>query len=67
MKTAHEILISAPEGQVTRAQIAYRAIAAGQWEDAAFALRNAAMEETGQWAEDATVLADYCEQVFATN
>ena len=67
MKTAYEILISAPEGQVTRAKIAYKAISAGQWEDASFALRNASMEEVGQWAKDAAVLADYCDLVCATN
>ena len=67
MKTAYEILISAPEGQITRARIAFKSIAAGKFDDAAFALRNATHEESGQWAEDAAAFADYCERVCTNN
>lgn len=41
----YDLLMMAPEHQVKRLQIAYRAIAAGQWPDAVFSLRNAIQEE----------------------
>ena len=44
MITAYELLLVAPDSQIKRAQIAYKAIAAGRWLDAAYTLRNAARE-----------------------
>ena len=63
--TAYELLVTAPDNQVKRAQIAHQAIAAGRWTDAAYTLRNAAREEAneiGTWADDALELAEYCER-----
>jgi len=65
MKTAYELLMTAPDSQVKRAQIAFKAVADGRWLDAAYSLRNAANEETGQWANEARELAEHCEQVAA--
>jgi len=39
MITAYELLLVAPDSQIKRAQIAYKAIAAGRWLDAAYTLR----------------------------
>ena len=63
MKTAYELLLTAPDGQVTRSQLAFKAIADGRWIDASYTLRNAAREESGEWANDALELAGHCEQV----
>jgi len=63
MITAYELLLVAPDSQIKRAQIAFKAIAAGRWLDAAYTLRNAANEEAGEWATDANELAEYCERV----
>ena len=65
MKTAYDLLMAAPEDQITRAQIAFKAIAAGRWLDAAHSLRNAANEEAGQWATEARKLAAHCERMAA--
>jgi hypothetical protein len=61
MKTAYDLLMTAPDTQVKRCQIAYRAIAEGRFSDAAFTLCNAANEESGDWATAAKELAEYCE------
>lgn len=60
MKTAYDLLMSAPDDQVTRCKIVMRAIIAGNWEDAAFTLNAAANEATGEWAANAKALADHC-------
>lgn len=60
MKTAYELLMSAPDDQITRCKIALRAIAAGDWEDAAITLTAASNESNGQWANEAQALASYC-------
>lgn len=60
MKTAYDLLMSAPDDQVTRCKIVMRAIIARNWEDAAFTLNAAANEATGEWAADAKALADHC-------
>ena len=60
MENAYELLMEAPDGQVKRCQIVCREIAKGQWDEAAFALHNAANEEQGAWAEAAKELAEYC-------
>ena len=65
MKTAYELLMTAPARQVRRAKIAFKAVADGQWFDAAHSLRNAAAEETGEWANEARELAEHCERVAA--
>lgn len=61
MKKAYELLMSAPDCQVARCQIAFKAITEGRWTDAAFTLRNAGWPLDNQWAIDAHALADYCE------
>ena len=66
MITAYELLMTAPDSQVKRAQIAFKAIADGRWLDAAYTLRNAAREEAneiGTWADDALALAEHCERM----
>ncbi|NJZ70656.1 hypothetical protein GO304_04450 [Ralstonia solanacearum] len=61
MKTAYELLLDAPDAQVKRCQLAWKAIAAGEWLDAANFLSNAANEEAGTpWANEAATLADAC-------
>ena len=63
MKTAYDLLMTAPDSQVRRCQIAYRAIADGLWGEGAFTLRNAAREECGDWSESAEELAKHCENM----
>lgn len=63
MKTAYELLLEAPDKQVTRLQLVFKCIAAGEWADAAVFLRNGAKEEFGtDWAGEAGLLADACEK-----
>jgi len=40
----------------------YKAVAENRYEDAAFTLRAAANEETGEWSKDAAELADWLER-----
>ncbi|WP_081075067.1 hypothetical protein [Burkholderia stagnalis] len=68
MKTAYELLLDAPDEQVTRCQLAWRAIAAGEWHDAACYLRNAANEEGATpWAAEARDLAAACAAKYCTS
>ncbi|WP_259675303.1 hypothetical protein [Burkholderia pseudomallei] len=61
MKTAYELLLDAPDAQVKRCQLAWKAIAAGDWQDAAHFLRNAADEEGATpWSAEARSLAEAC-------
>lgn len=63
MKTAYELLMSAPDSQVIRCQIVLRAITEGDWAEAENKLRNAAREEgRSDWAFDALELADHCNE-----
>ncbi|RQU68080.1 hypothetical protein DF141_28165 [Burkholderia cenocepacia] len=61
MKTAYDLLLDAPDDQVTRCRLAWKAVATGDWQDAAHFLRNAA-DEAGAtpWAADARALAEAC-------
>ncbi|MCS6428106.1 hypothetical protein [Burkholderia thailandensis] len=62
MKTAYELLLDAPDQQVKRCQLAWKAIAVGEWQDAAHFFRNAAEEEgTTPWAAEARALAEACQ------
>jgi len=65
MKSAYELLIDAPESQVTRLKIVFKEIADGRCADAAFTLRNAAREEYGDWSRDASNLADHLSEIGA--
>lgn len=65
MKTAYDLLMTAPDCQVKRCQISHKAISEGRWSDAAFTLRNAANETSGEWAEEVKRLAEYCERKAA--
>lgn len=61
MKTVYELLMDAPDEQVTRCQLAWKAVAAGDWHDAAHFLRNAANDAGATpWAADVRALADAC-------
>lgn len=68
MRTAYDLLMSAPDDQITRCRLAHRAIGSGDWLDAAHFLRNAARECAGTaWSQDADELAGFCQaQVAAT-
>ena len=44
MNTAHDLLLSAPDNQVTRSKLIYKAIAEGDWSEAEFHLENAIRE-----------------------
>ena len=61
MKTCYDLLMTAPDRQVKRCQMAHCSITEGRWGDAAFSLRNAAAEERDDWGAEAEVLAEYCE------
>lgn len=61
MKTAYDLLMSAPDSQVIRCQIVVRSIAAGDWSEAENKLLNAAREEgMSDWAYAARALANHC-------
>jgi hypothetical protein len=65
MKTAYELLLSAPDTQITRMQLVYDAILAGDWENAAHFLSHAVDEESiykgaNQWARDCEGLLALC-------
>ena len=60
MKTVLELLDAAPEEQIKRMQIAFKSVAAGEWDDAAFTLSNAARETSGQFSSDCAELAEFC-------
>lgn len=61
MANAYELLLDAPDPQVKRCQLAWKAIAAGEWKDAAHYLRNAADEEgSTPWAAEARALSEAC-------
>jgi hypothetical protein len=60
-KTAYDLLLNAPDEQVKRCQLAWKAIAKGEWVDAAHYLRNAANEEGNtEWAQEARAMSDAC-------
>ncbi len=66
LKTVYDLLVSAPDEQIKRCQLAYRATLGGEWADAVVHLRQAALEAGGQWAEDARDLADYLDGKIRT-
>ncbi|MPS81773.1 MAG: hypothetical protein E2591_27260 [Achromobacter sp.] len=62
MRTAYDLLLTAPDDQITRCRLAHSAIGAGEWADAAHFLRNAAGESAGTaWGQDAAALASFCQ------
>lgn len=61
MKTAYDLLMTAPDDQIVQMRLAWQAIADGDWLDGALRLRNAAAETTGQFSADCAALADHCE------
>ena len=60
MKTVLELLDAAPVDQVKRMQIVFKSVGAGEWDDAAFTLSNAASETSGQFSSDCAELAEFC-------
>jgi len=58
MTTAHDLLYSCPDDQITRMQVVWKAAAAGNWKEAAHHLRNAANEGDSTWHDRAAMLAD---------
>jgi len=49
MSTAYELLMSCPDDQITRMKLVWKAVAAGEWKEAAHHLRNAASEGESSW------------------
>ena len=65
MKTVLELLDAAPDEQIKRMQIVFKSVAAGEWDDATFALSNAARETSGQFSADCVELAEFCKAAAA--
>ena len=57
MPTANDLLITCPDDQITRLQLVWKCVAAGEWIEAAHFLRNAASEGCSSWHEQASKLA----------
>lgn len=66
MKTVYDLLMSAPDSEVVRCRLAWRAVVAGHWAEAVVYLRNAALAADGEWASDARAVADDCERKIST-
>jgi hypothetical protein len=60
MKTAYDLLMTAPDEQIVRLRLAWKAIADGDWLEAESKLRNAALESDGQFSIDCLALAEHC-------
>lgn len=60
MKSAYDLLMTAPDDQVTRMRLAWKAIADGDWLEAECKLRNVAVETEGQFSTDCLLLAEHC-------
>ncbi|NNH18672.1 Uncharacterised protein [Bordetella trematum] len=58
MTTVHDLLMICPDDQITRMQIVWKAVAAGQWKEAAHHLRNAENEGESSWHDRCGMLAD---------
>jgi len=67
IRNVYDLLLASPDGQVTRCQLAWKAVAAGEWAHAEHFLRNAVEEEGATaWSLAAQRLADnYRERVPA--
>jgi hypothetical protein len=65
MKTAYDLLMTAPDDQIVRMRLAWKAIADGDWIEAEAKLRNAALESEGQFSVDCLSLADHCKAQVA--
>lgn len=63
MKTAYDLMLSAPAAQVVRCKLVYNAILQGEWADAAFTLKSAARETGGEFGADCMALAIHCEDM----
>ena len=65
MKSALQLLVSAPEREIKRMQIIFKEIAAGNWSEAAFHLSNITDNENDSseyiaWKNEALELHDVC-------
>lgn len=56
--TANDLLMTCPDDQITRMQIVWKRVAAGQWQEAAHHLRGAAAEGDTSWHSRCAELAD---------
>lgn len=56
--TADSLLQSCPDDQITRMKLVWKAVAAGEWKDAANHLRNAAIDGESSWHDRCDDLAD---------
>jgi hypothetical protein len=59
MSTANELLMSCPDDQIKRMQLVWKAVAAGEWKEAAHHLRNAASEGESSWHDRCGELAGH--------
>lgn len=56
--TVYDLLMTCPDDQITRMQIAWRDVAFGDWKSAALHLGNAAMEGDSSWHDRCADLAE---------
>nr|WP_280971516.1 hypothetical protein [Cupriavidus gilardii]WDE72656.1 hypothetical protein [Cupriavidus gilardii] len=59
--TAYDLLCTCPDDQIIRMQLVWKAVAAGEWKDAAHHLRNAAAEGETPWRARCARLAELYE------
>ena len=60
MKSIYDLLMTAPDDQITKMQRAWRAVVDGDWLDAESRLRNVATETIGQFSADCLTIAEIC-------
>jgi hypothetical protein len=65
MKSALQLLVTAPDNEVRRMQLIFQSIADGDWNEAWFNLSNITITENSspariKWVEEAQELCDFC-------
>ncbi|MGF6767511.1 hypothetical protein P3T24_007875 [Paraburkholderia sp. GAS33] len=60
MKSIYDLLMTAPEEQITKMRRAWRAVVDGNWLEAESKLRNVAAETIGQFSADCLAIAEIC-------
>lgn len=56
-KSVYDLLLEAPDEEVTRLKLAWRETALGNWKEAAHFLRNASRGGNSTWHDECAVLA----------
>jgi len=67
MKSALQLLVTAPDNEIIRMKLVYTAIVQGNWPEAVFHLSNITTTENSsrdevQWVKEAHELCDFCNQ-----